>query len=62
MKNIEIERKYHSKHELKESELIGDDVLYYKTSVSRDRYYICPSGLIRLRDDEEKGIELTENS
>lgn len=59
MKNIEIERKYHSKHELKESELIGDDVLYYKTSVSRDRYYICPSGLIRLRDDEEKGIELT---
>lgn len=59
MKNIEIERKYHTKNELKENELIGDDVLFYKTSISHDRYYTCPSGLIRLRDDKEKGIELT---
>lgn len=56
-KNIEIERKYISHTELNEFSV--PDTIYYKTSVSHDRYYVAPSGLIRLRDDQEKGIELT---
>ena len=55
--NIEIERKYLSTYELTESDV--PDTLVYKDSVSHDRYYVCPSGLIRLRDDKERGIEMT---
>lgn len=55
-KNIEIERKYFSNHFFKSEEI---ECIKYKTSVSHDRYYTCPSGLIRLRDDEEKGLEFT---
>lgn len=55
--NIEIERKYLSTFALNEQDV--PDTIIYKTSISHDRYYVCPSGLIRLRDDEEKGIELT---
>lgn len=57
MQNIEIERKFFSTYEIHEED-IADTVLY-KTSISHDRYYICPNGLIRLRDDESKGIEIT---
>lgn len=55
--NIEIERKYISLFELKEDDVPETQV--YKTSISHDRYFTAPSGLIRLRDDEEKGFELT---
>ena len=55
--NIEIERKYFSSYDLEEADV--PETLIYKTSISHDRYYISPLGLIRLRDDEEKGIEIT---
>lgn len=55
--NIEIERKYLSTYELTETDV--PNTLVYKESVCHDRYYTCPSGLIRLRDDQERGIELT---
>lgn len=55
--NIEIERKYLSTYELTETDV--PDTLVYKESVSHDRYYVCPSGLIRLRDDQERGLEMT---
>lgn len=56
IKNIEIERKYFGTHFFEQDEI---ECIKYKTSVSHDRYYTCPSGLIRLRDDEEKGLEFT---
>jgi hypothetical protein len=55
-KNIEIERKYFGTHFFEKDEI---ECIKYKTSISHDRYYTCPSGLIRLRDDEEKGLEFT---
>lgn len=55
--NIEIERKYLSYAEMGEDSV--PETIYYKTSICHDRYYITPSGLLRLRDDELKGIELT---
>jgi adenylate cyclase class IV len=55
--NVEIERKYLSYAEMYEDSV--PDKIYYKTSVSHDRYYVTPNGLLRLRDDQEKGIELT---
>lgn len=53
--NIEVERKYFLPYELEEV----PNTVIEKRSVSHDRYYISPSGLIRLRDDEELGIEIT---
>lgn len=55
--NIEIERKYISLFDLKDENIY--DLRHFKTSRSHDRYYVAPSGLIRLRDDEEKGLEFT---
>jgi hypothetical protein len=56
-KNIEIERKYLSYAEMDEESV--PETIFYKTSICHDRYYVTPGGLLRLRDDQEKGIELT---
>jgi adenylate cyclase class IV len=55
--NIEIERKYFSSYELSETDV--PDTLIYKESICTDKYFVCPNGLIRLRDDESKGLEIT---
>ena len=53
--NTEIERKYFTNVTFEEYE----DAVHHFTSVCHDRYYISPGGLIRLRHDKRKGIELT---
>jgi adenylate cyclase class IV len=55
--NVEIERKFLSTYELFETDVMN--TLIYKESICHDRYFTCPNGLIRLRDDKEKGLEIT---
>lgn len=56
MKNIEIERKYHLPYDISLNEsYLFENCNEYFTSISHDRYYDTPGGLIRLRDDQYRG-------
>lgn len=58
LSNIEIERKYFAPGRNLGKDSVPNTLKYF-TSISHDRYYITPNGLLRLRDDERNGLEMT---
>jgi adenylate cyclase class IV len=57
MRNIEIERKYHIPYDITLNEaVLFDNCKEYFGSLSHDRYYEVPGGLIRIRDDSHRGF------
>ena len=57
MRNKEIERKYHLPYDISLNEaILFDTCKEYFGSVSHDRYFEVPGGLIRIRDDSHRGF------